>query len=176
MSSRPEVWLRGPLADYPPMLMPVAHSLLQVREEIERLEASVPADLVWVTPGGAASIGFHIRHTAGAIDRLLTYARGEMLTAEQRTFLAGEEAGGEPISALVAHLNQTIDAALAVLRTTETRDPAALLAQRRVGRAGMPSTVLGLLFHAAEHSTRHAGQAITTARILTGRPVAPLEN
>ena len=28
--------------------------------------------------------------------------------------------------------------------------------------------VLGLLVHAAEHSTRHMGQALTTARILEG--------
>jgi hypothetical protein len=79
--SEPEVWLRGPLDGYHPMLMPVAHSLLQVREDLTRLEHTVTPAQLWARPGGAASIGFHIRHTGGALDRLLTYARGEALSA-----------------------------------------------------------------------------------------------
>src|SRR5690349_5984420 len=105
MSSRPEVWLRGPLTGYPPLLMPPAHSLLQVREEMDRIAATVPESHVWQRPGGAASIGFHIRHAAGALDRLLTYARGEMLSSEQLAFLKAEEEPGEAIGSLVAHLN-----------------------------------------------------------------------
>jgi uncharacterized damage-inducible protein DinB len=163
----PEVWLRGPVEGYPPLLIPVAHSLLQVREDMDRLAATVPDDRVWQRPGGAASVGFHIRHTAGALDRLLTYARGEALSAAQRTFLLSEEDAGEPIKELVGHLNHAIDAAFAQLRAT---DPSTLLEERRVGRAALPATVIGLLFHAAEHSTRHAGQALTTARIVTSQP------
>jgi uncharacterized damage-inducible protein DinB len=166
-ASLPEVWLRGPVEGYHPLLMPVAHSLLQVREDMDRLAATVPDDRVWQRPGGAAALGFHIRHTAGALDRLLTYARGEALSAAQRTFLLSEEEAGEPIRDLVDHLNRTIDAAFTQLRAT---DASTLLAERRVGRAGLPSTVIGLLFHAAEHSTRHAGQALTTARIVTSQP------
>ena len=79
--SEPEVWLRGPLAGYDPMVMPVAHSLLQVREDLARLETHGRARQLWARPGGAASIGFHVRHTGGALDRLLTYARGETLDA-----------------------------------------------------------------------------------------------
>jgi hypothetical protein len=167
--SEPEVWLRGPLDGYHPMLMPVAHSLLQVREDLARLERTVTAEQLWARPGGAASIGFHIRHTGGALDRLLTYARGETLEASQLAFLAGEEAPGEPpvaLSALAIGLNATIDRSLAQLRVT---NPERLLDAREVGRGKLPSTVLGLLVHAAEHSTRHMGQAITTARILSGR-------
>jgi len=166
--SEPEVWLRGPLDGYHPMVTPVAHSLLQVREDLARLERTVTLDQLWARPGGAASIGFHVRHTAGALDRLLTYARGEALSAPQLLFLAGEEAPGDPptpLSTLVIGVNAVIDRSLAQLRAIE---PDRLLDPRQVGRSKLPSTVLGLLVHAAEHSTRHMGQAITTARILSG--------
>ena len=166
--SEPEVWLRGPLDGYHPLLMPVAHSLLQVREDLARLERTVTPEQLWARPGGAASIGFHIRHTGGALDRLLTYARGEALAAPQLLFLAGEQTPGDPpvaLSTLAIGLNAVIDRSLEQLRTT---DPDRVLDTREVGRGKLPSTVLGLLVHAAEHSTRHMGQAITTARILGG--------
>ena len=165
--SEPEVWLRGRLHGYHPLVMPVAHSLLQVREDLARLERTVTPEQLWARPGGAASIGFHIRHTGGALDRLLTYARGEALAAPQLVFLAGEEGPGDPpvsLSTLVIGVNAVIDRSLAQLRAA---DPDRLLQPRHVGRGRLPSTVLGLLVHAAEHSTRHMGQAITTARILS---------
>jgi uncharacterized damage-inducible protein DinB len=161
----PEVWLRGAVAGYDPWVMPAAHALLQVREDLHRLAATVPADQVWQRPGGAASIGFHLRHTGGALDRLLTYARGEQLNDEQKRFLRTEEEPGEPLDALVRACDATIEAALAQLRNTNS---GALLDARAVGRGALPSTALGLIFHPAEHSTRHLGQAITTARILAG--------
>ena len=167
--AEPEVWLRGPLDGYHPMVMPVAHSLLQVREDLAWLERTVTPTQLWARPGGAASIGFHVRHTGGALDRLLTYARGEALAAPQLLFLAGEEAPGDPpvaLSTLAIGLNATIERSLSQLRAT---DPERLVDPREVGRGRLPSTVLGLLVHAAEHSTRHMGQAITTARILNGR-------
>jgi hypothetical protein len=164
----PEVWLRGPVEGYAPVLMPAAHALLQVREDLARLADSVPPEQVWMRPGGAASIGFHIRHTGGALDRLLTYARGEALTDEQRHELQTEEEPGRPpvpLAALVGQAIAAVDRALAQLRTT---DAARVFDHRSVGRAGLPSTILGLIVHAAEHSTRHVGQALTTARILRG--------
>ena len=166
-SQQPEVWLRGPLPDYLDELQPVAHSLLQVREEIANA-ATLPPELLWARPGGAASIGFHLRHLTGSLDRLLTYARGDNLNAAQRAVLAEEGRDGRPeegADALVQAAQSAIDRALAHVRTTAlcTLDEA-----RRVGQAGLPSTVLGLLFHAAEHCTRHVGQAITTAKILAG--------
>jgi len=166
--SEPEVWLRGRVEGYEAMVLPVVHSLLQVREDLARLEQKVTPAHLWARPGGAASIGFHIRHTAGALDRLLTYARGETLSAEQRSFLEREEASGDPpatLASLVAEANRMIDRSLDQLRAIS---PDRLLDERRVGRAGLPSNVLGLLVHAAEHSTRHMGQAITTALILEG--------
>jgi hypothetical protein len=148
--------------------MPVVHALVQVREDFDRLAATIPADLVWRRPGGAASIGFHVRHTGGALDRLFTYARGESLSETQRAALQVEGDPGTPaasLSALVMDVGRVIDGALEQLRGTSA---SSLLDARSVGRAGLPTTVLGLLFHAAEHSTRHAGQAITTAIILAG--------
>src|SRR5512140_3241333 len=88
--SEPEVWLRGALPGVPPLLQPVAHSLLQCREEVRAaLRDLTPAQL-WARPSGAASAGFHARHAAGSLDRLLTYARGEQLSAAQRETLAAE--------------------------------------------------------------------------------------
>ncbi len=169
MSSVPqtEVWQRGPIAGYEPLLMPVVHALLQVREDLDRLAGQVPAEHVWLRPGGAASIGFHVRHTGGALDRLFTYARGETLSDAQKAALREEGAPGDPpvaIATLVTGVSTIIDRALEQLAATSKE---ALLDERKLGRAGLPTTVLGLLFHAAEHCTRHVGQAITTARIVT---------
>jgi hypothetical protein len=166
MDSQPEVWLRGAVEGYHPLVLPVAHSLLQVREDVARLVSAVPPSHVWLRPGGAASIGFHVRHIGGALDRLLTYARGELLSEAQRVALQREEEPGDPSPSLLAVAGETnarIERALAQVQATS---PETLLEARRVGRAGLPSTVLGLFVHVAEHSTRHAGQAITTARIL----------
>jgi uncharacterized damage-inducible protein DinB len=166
--SQPEVWLRGPLPDYPDELQPVAHSLLQVREEIAAV-ASLPTEHLWARPGGAASIGFHLRHLAGSLDRLLAYARGDSLNAAQSAALAQEGRQGSPeerAETLVQAAHDAIDRALARVRTT----PLCTLDEvRTVGRAGLPSTVLGLLFHAAEHAQRHSAQIITTARVVNGR-------
>ena len=165
----PEVWLRGRVDGYPPLLMPIVHALLQVREDIGRLVQQVPAEHVWLRPGGAASLGFHIRHTGGALDRLFTYARGDTLSDAQKAALRAEEEPGDPpqlLHELADEANATIDRAFEQLRATQSER---LLDERRVGRAGLPSNVFGLLFHAAEHSTRHIGQAITTARILASR-------
>jgi hypothetical protein len=167
-TAHPEVWLRGAVDGIDGLLMPVAHALLQTREDIQRLGASVSAEDVWVRPGGAASIGFHIQHVGGATDRLFTYARGEALNDAQKSALAAEAAPPDPppaIADVVRLAIETLDRALAQLRSTP---PASLLEKRGVGRAALPSTVIGLLFHAGEHATRHAGQAITTARILSG--------
>jgi hypothetical protein len=163
-----EAWQRGPVPGFDPLLMPIVHTLIQVREDFERLALSVPAEHVWQRPGGAASIGFHVRHAGGALDRLFTYARGETLSDAQRGAARDEGAPGDPPSSLtdvVAGVGVLIDRALDQLRGT-SKDM--LLDGRKVGRAGLPSTVLGLLFHAAEHCTRHVGQAITTAKILAG--------
>src|SRR3989442_7769590 len=94
MASEPEVWLRGPVPGFPRELMPVAHALLQIREEIERVPATLSFERLRRKPGGAGSVAFHLRHLAGSLDRLLTYARGEAVSAAQRAALAAGEAAG----------------------------------------------------------------------------------
>jgi len=165
-SRQPEVWLRGPVAGIPALLQPVAHGLLQCREEVREQVAALEPAQIWTRPGSAASVGFHVRHAAGSLDRLFTYARGETLSAAQKAALAVEmdpdhEAGAG--ARLVAQFENAVDRALEQLRqTSET----SLLDARGVGRAQLPSTVLGLLFHAAEHTQRHVGQLATTIKVL----------
>ena len=126
----------------------------------------LPAELLWTKCQGAASIGFHLRHLAGATDRLLTYARGETLNAAQKAALVAEQAPGDPppdAATLIEGWRRAVDRAIAQLAATPE---SVLLEFRGVGRAQLPSSVLGLLFHAAEHASRHTGQVVTTVKIL----------
>jgi uncharacterized damage-inducible protein DinB len=166
--SEPEVWLRGALPDVAPLLQPVAHSLLQCRLEVRATVPTLSDSELWTTPGGAASAGYHVRHAIGSLDRLFTYARGEQLSSAQQRMLVAERQAEEREGirdVLVAEFDEAVERALAQLRTT---DPATLLEPREVGRARLPSTVLGLLFHAAEHTQRHVGQLVTTAKVVRG--------
>jgi uncharacterized damage-inducible protein DinB len=165
----PEVWLRGPIEGIDGHLQPAAHALLQSVEEVKSLMSDFPPDLLWERPGGVASVGFHLRHLAGVVDRLFTYARGESLNDEQRRALAEEghpSAAPADVAEMVASFRDCVDAAVEQLRRTPTDS---LLATREVGRARLPSTVLGLVFHAAEHTQRHVGQLLVTARVLRDR-------
>jgi uncharacterized damage-inducible protein DinB len=160
----PEVWMRGPVADIPPLLQPVAHSLLQCRNEVRGLLPSLSLSELWMRPGGAGSVGFHARHALGALDRLFTYARGEQLSETQRAALAAESHVDEQSAeTMVAAFDAGVERALAQLRATPE---STLLEPREVGRLRYPSNVLGLLFHAAEHTQRHAGQMATTGKLL----------
>ena len=165
MAGQPEVWLRGAVVGVPAGLQPVAHALLWALEDIEGLVPPLSMDELWARPGGAASVGFHVRHMTGALGRLFTYARGEPLTDDQRAALEREkdESLGEGAAALLAGARAAVEAALEQLRRT---DPATLDEAREVGRAKLPSTARGLLMHGAEHAVRHAGQIATTARIV----------
>ena len=173
MANLPEPWLRGPVDGVPPALQPAAHALLQAREDIAALAPTVSPDVLW-RQAGAATAGFHALHLAGALDRLLTYARGERLTDAQKAALRAEatphtELDGEALATIVA---AEIDRALAQLRSTPADT---LLDVRTVGRQALPSNVQGLIFHAAEHSTRHAGQFITTVKLLSAASTTPAD-
>ncbi len=161
-----EFWQRGPVKDVPPLLQPVAHALLQAAEEARRFTEDFPAEHLWEKPAGVASVGFHLKHIRGVIDRLFTYARGEGLSAEQLKELADEQQASDPDvtpADLVGRLGAQVDKAIAQLKyTTES----SLTEPRELGRKKIPTTVLGLLFHAAEHSQRHIGQMLVTARIV----------
>ena len=124
-----------------------------------------PEELLWTRPAGVASVGFHLQHMTGVVDRLFTYARGESLSTEQREALDREGQrphSGASIQELLRAFDAQVDRALSQLRATP---PAALNESRLVGRKGLPATVMGLLFHAAEHVQRHLGQLLVTARV-----------
>ena len=164
--SQPEFWMRGIQVDgISPALQPVAHALLQAMEDLEGAASGLSVDELWARPGGAASAGFHLRHLAGSLDRLTTYARGEGLSDAQFAALRAEQEPGAPADELLAHVRATVDRALDQLRATPD---ASLDEPRAVGRGRLPSSVRGLLYHAGEHTARHTGQVITTAKIVRG--------
>jgi uncharacterized damage-inducible protein DinB len=153
-------------AGVPPLLQPIAHALLQAREEVTALLQDFPAGLLNEQPGGVASVAFHLQHLSGVLDRLFTYARAEALTAAQLQALKAETQpwpGADPVGELLQRFSQQVDAALTQLRAMSA---ATLTEVRGVGRAQLPSTVLGLLTHAAEHTMRHVGQLSVTVRVL----------
>lgn len=160
-----EWWQRGPIDGVPDVLQPVAHILLQVRESVGELVAPL-SEAEWnARPAGIASAAFHVRHMSGVIDRLFTYARGELLSESQFTALRAE---GDPlasgdVAAVLATLSDQVETALTQLRTV----PVASLGDfRGVGRAQLPSTVIGCLVHGAEHAMRHVGQLSVTVRVV----------
>lgn len=159
-----EWWQRGPVEGVPAPLQPVAHILLQVRESVGELVDGLSEEQWNARPANVASVAFHIRHIPGVIDRLFTYARGESLSEEQFTALRAEGAPIDTtaISAALDLLSARVDAAIAELRTI---DVARLGDFRAVGRAKLPSTMIGCLVHGAEHAMRHVGQLSVTARI-----------
>ncbi len=159
----------------PPALQPAAHALVASGEELGLLLPGLAAEEIWTSLDGAATIGFHLVHLSGSTDRLLTYARGEPLSERQQGALAAERALAAPypeVESLVQEWKMVVDRALVQLARTPAES---LTAPRFIGRARLPSNVLGVLFHAAEHAQRHTGQVVTTAKILTGRrpPPAP---
>jgi uncharacterized damage-inducible protein DinB len=162
----PEVWLRGPLEGVPPLLQPVGHALLQALEEVDKMMSGFPEELLWERPAGVASVGFHLQHLTGVLDRLFTYAKGLPLTPEQLKSLQAEKNPPDTpysVKILIQRFGDQVEKALHQLRETPEHT---LLQPVGVGRKKLPSTILGLLFHAAEHTQRHTGQLLVTVRVL----------
>ena len=161
-----EVWQRGPLPGIPPLLQPVAHALLQAREEVTEIMTDFPAHLLWERLAGLASPGFHLQHLSGVLDRVFTYARAEGLQPTQFEELAAEGKDTHPTQTtekLVERFNRQVDQAIQQIMST---DENTLADYRAIGRAALPSTVIGLLFHAAEHTMRHVGQLLVTVTVI----------
>src|SRR6185437_9618550 len=135
-----EWWQRGPVEGIPALLQPVAHILLQVRESVGELTANLTETEWNARPANVASSAFHVRHVAGVIDRLFTYARGESLSPEQSAAIRseGDHLPASDVAAVLGALSARVDSAIAELRTT---DVATLGDFRAVGRAKLPSTV-----------------------------------
>ena len=166
MKATAEAWLRGPIPGVPPLLQPVAHSLVQSRDEVNAVLPGLSIEQLWTAPGGAASVGYHARHAAGALDRLFTYARGEDLSSAQRLALLVEPSAHrdkDDAERLKTAFAAVVERAIDQLRATADTS---LLEPREVGRAKLPSTVIGLLFHGAEHTQRHVGQLTSIAKVV----------
>ena len=162
----PEPWLRGPIQGIQPFLQPVAHALTGVREDLLPLLGELGEEDFWSTPGASAPIGYHVAHMTGSLDRLLSYARGESLTQAQWDAYAIEQKVTEVRPSrvvLIDALSATLDRGIRDLHHVL---PDRLLDAREVGRARLPSNVIGLLVHAAEHTVRHAGQISTLSHVL----------
>ena len=160
-----EWWQRGPVDGIPAVLQPIAHILLQVRESVGEIVEPLTEQEWNARPAGVASAAFHVRHITGVIDRLFTYARGNALSTEQFAAIQSEtqELLTADVATVLGALSTRVDTAVAELRTI---DVTTLSNFRGVGRAQLPSTVIGCLVHGAEHAMRHVGQLSVTARIV----------
>jgi uncharacterized damage-inducible protein DinB len=137
-------------------------------EDILATVDGLSQDQLWRQPGGAPSVGFHLVHLAGSTDRLLTYARGETLSEAQRSALNNEQELREPYPSLDALLAGWREVVQNALRQIAETPESSLTEPRTVGRARLPTTVIGALFHAAEHAQRHVGQIVATTTIIRG--------
>lgn len=156
----PEPWLRGPLPGVSPFLAPLLYSFQQVREDLAAHTAGLTDAQIW----GPGSIGFHLRHIAGSTTRLMQYLQGLPLDAAQLAALEAEsQPSGPGRDDLLADIDRVFSQAESVIRRL---DPATLADPRVVGRRQLPTTVIGLLTHIAEHTQRHVGQVITAAHLI----------
>ena len=160
MERMPEPWLRGPLPGVSPFLAPLLYSFQQVREDLAIHTAGLNDAQIW----GPGSIGFHLRHIAGSTTRLMQYLQGLPLSAGHLAELDAEsQPSGRGRDDLLAEIDRVFLEAENVVRRL---DPSTLAEPRAVGRRQLPTTVIGLLTHIAEHTQRHVGQVITAARLL----------
>ncbi len=162
---QPEVWLRGKIDDIPDLLQPVAHALLQAREDIEKYTNDFPEELLWNKPANRASVGFHLQHITGVLDRMLTYSEGKKLSKAQFSALKNER-NPEIQKSLFQLVSTSRDKIAETINRLKSIDETTLTQSRTVGRKELPSTVIGLLFHAAEHVQRHLGQLLVTVSVL----------
>jgi uncharacterized damage-inducible protein DinB len=149
--------------------MPVLFSFQQVREDLHKHTFGITNHEVW-QPTSGGTLGFHLKHLAGSVDRISTYLVGEPLTEVQLQQLSSESDGKGSVTELLAQIEARLQEAEERLRRV---NPAQLFDLRTVGRKGFPSTVIGLLVHLAEHTQRHLGQAITLAQVIRGSRVPP---
>ena len=169
----PEPWLRGTLREVPPVQRAVVHALELAGEDLQRWCGSLSDEQVNARPGGLPPVAFHLRHIARSLDRLLTYAEGRDLSEPQLAALKTEMDPGATRDALFSELNSALAKSMIRVRAF---DVSAFEQIRAVGRKQLPTTVAGLLVHVADHTQRHVGQAVTTAKIVRQCPPDRLRN
>src|ERR1700731_198504 len=161
----PEPWLRGTLTEVPAVQRAVLHALELAEEDVKRWCGGLSDEEVNGRPYGLAPVAFHLRHIARSLDRLLTYAEGQQLSGGQMDALKEELAPGAIAEVVVAEVRAGLGEAERRIRLIA---PKPHEEPRGVGRKELPSSVAGLLIHCAEHAQRHAGQAVTTAKVVMG--------
>ena len=163
----PEPWLRGTLQEVPAVQRAVIHALELAGEDLQRWCGSLSDEQINARPGGSPAVAFHLRHVARSLDRLLTYAEGRALSEEQQAAMKTELDPGATRGALFSELNSALAKSMIRVRAF---DVSVLEQIRAVGRKQLPTTVAGLLVHVADHTQRHVGQAVTTAKVILARP------
>jgi uncharacterized damage-inducible protein DinB len=163
MSTQPEPWLRGSHTDLPAVIRAVVHALELSLEDVEKWCASLSDEALNTRPSGVAPVAFHLRHIVRSLDRLLTYAEGGQLNAEQMSALKSELDPNATQSEVLWEFRKGIEDAVRRVRGFVGAD---LEQPRSVGRKTLPTSVGGLLIHCADHTHRHTGQAVTTAQIV----------
>ncbi len=160
-----EPWLRGPIPGVHPLVAPILFAFQQAREDLALHTVRLTREQLWIAPPGSGSVGFHLRHIGGSTDRLMTYLQGLELTSEQLVTLRSEaDPQNTSREELLAEMDGAFRRAEAIVRAL---DPATLAEPRTVGRKRLPTTVIGLLTHIAEHTQRHIGLAIGSARAVS---------
>jgi hypothetical protein len=161
-SNLAEPWLRGALPGVDPLLAPLLYSFQQAREDLARFTEGLTPEQLWARPYGFNPVGREIRHIGGSVDRLITYAEGRQLTDRQMRELNSEFEPGATREELLRELDERLARAESVVRSI---DPKLAAEPRAVGRKQLPTTVIGLIVHIAEHTQRHVGQAISAGKL-----------
>ena len=168
----PEPWLRGPIEGVHPLIAPALRTFEQTLEDLRQAAGGLTSEQVWARPFGMTALGFHLRHLAGSTERLCTYLRGEQLRDEQIAAMKREAEPGASLDELLGEVDTALAKAAAEFRGL---DPATYTDPRGVGRKALPTTVIGLVFHIAEHAFRHVGQAVAAAKLVRAIEAEPRE-
>jgi len=160
-----EPWLRGTLADLEPVRRAVLHALELALEDAERWAGGLSEEQMFARPVGLPPVAFQLRHMARSQDRLLTYAEGGILSEAQMAALRSEMDGAGTAAEVMEEFRAGVRRAMERVRAAAPENFGEV---RGVGRAGLPSTVVGLLIHCAEHTQRHVGQMVTTVKVVVG--------
>jgi uncharacterized damage-inducible protein DinB len=161
-----EPWLRGTLTEVGAFARGVIHALLLAEEDVAKWCGALSEAELNERPLGLPSVAFQLRHIARSLDRLLAYAEGAQLSGKQVVALKSEMDEGATREGLLAEFEAAIQSSLSRVRELAGVDPEL---HRGVGKKQLPTSVGGLLVHVADHTQRHVGQAITTAKVLVAR-------
>jgi DinB superfamily len=161
-----EPWLRGTIEGLHPAAAHLLYTFEQAREELVLFCGDFSVEDLWRRPhASVAPVGFQLRHIAGSVDRLTTYLRGEQLDAGQLAVMRQELVAGPGFAELMPALDHEFVRTEAVVRSIA---PESYFERRVVGRKQLPTSVGGLIVHISEHTQRHLGQAVLTAKLVRG--------